>query len=459
MSMTPRKIGFYLHTSWEYAYPFAVRSWAREDFAHWWQLMRQLGVNLAMLWPLCEVMPAPLSSEDKAALNTWKQIVADARARGLECWITQTANCTTRPEIAAKPFKQRHFYPFLIDVRLDDPAAREAYFAHRAAMMAILDNADAYVTIDGDPGGYPNARPQQFLEVLQHDRQVLDELKRPDALLIPWLWSGWGADWKEHGAWQEAIEPLTAPVLERLKAEMPAPWLLLPGRSVREDWANGRDNFELAERAGLIEQSVLLTYEIIEYEPTPPAVVLQFDDIRRVLREEAPLIARSRGIMGNAQQPIMALPNLFFFARAAQDADYLQRSDVEVLHELAVFLGGDEAILAPAWQCLHLPLEALPADLPQRLRAATLKSEAARHLPGGPQNYLEILAAFVEVRRATLQAAALPRNEDAQEAGRRALETWWKVHRYVFSGEAGTEFRVEFSHPLLLAPLAARGLK
>ena len=195
--MNNRKVGFYLHTSWEFNYPFAVRLWRREDFARWGELMRRLDMNLLMLWPLCEAMPAPLSDDDANALRDWRDIVADARAQGLELWLTQCANCTTRPEIAARTFKSRHFYPFRIDVDLTDETAREQYFAHRAAMMQILDNADGWVTIDGDPGNYPAAQPREFLEVLGRDRATLDALGRKDASLVPWLWAGWGHDWKK----------------------------------------------------------------------------------------------------------------------------------------------------------------------------------------------------------------------------------------------------------------------
>lgn len=451
------KLGFYLHTSWEFEYPFAVRSWQREDFAGWCELMKRLDMNLLMLWPLCEVMPPPLSAEDEAVLLDWKGIVADAKARGLETWITQTPNCTTRPEIAAKPFEKRHFYPFRVDVRLDDPAAREAYFQHRAALMRVLDNADGYVTIDGDPGGYPDATPQALLDVFQHDRQTLDALNRPDAQLVPWLWSGWGGDWGAHGAWQEPLEPLTRPVLELLKNEMPQPFTLLPGRSNSDHFCNGRKNFALVEEAGLIEQSVLLCYEIIEYEPTPPAINLQFDDIRRVLRQEKSLIEKSRGVMGNAQQPIMAVPNMYFFARAAREPEYLNRGDEEVLRDLAAFLGGEAEILVPAWQSGRLPLERIPADLPERLRSSRLASEAAACLPGGAQKYLEILASWVQARLRVLAACAPASGESETAAnlarGIAALADWWKVHRYVCTGEFGDGFLLQWTHPLLLAPL------
>ena len=58
-------------------------------------------------------------------------------------------------------------------VRLDDPAQAEAYLQHRAALIAILNNADGYVTIDGDPGSYPGARAKEFLKVFLADQRVL----------------------------------------------------------------------------------------------------------------------------------------------------------------------------------------------------------------------------------------------------------------------------------------------
>ena len=42
-------------------------------------------------------------------------------------------------------------------------------------MLKVVNNADAYVTIDGDPGGYPGAKPEDFLRVFLADRATLDE--------------------------------------------------------------------------------------------------------------------------------------------------------------------------------------------------------------------------------------------------------------------------------------------
>jgi len=84
-----------------------------------------------------------------------------------------------------------------------------------------------------------------------------------------------------------------------------------------ERHANKRVNIDLTAAAGLLERSTLLTYEAIEYEPSLPSAVLQFDLIRNMLRKELPHAAVTRGCFGNAQQPVMVIPNLYFYARCA----------------------------------------------------------------------------------------------------------------------------------------------
>ncbi|MBE35115.1 MAG: hypothetical protein CMI16_06115 [Opitutaceae bacterium] len=453
--------GFYLHTSWEFAYPFAVRSWDREDYRRYFQLLKTLNFNLVMFWPLTEAMPAPLSTPDRTELEAMRKLVDDAHGCGMDFWLTFCPNLTSRPEIAADPFKRRHLYPFRIDVRLDDPEAKAAYLAHRSEILKVLNNADAYVTIDGDPGGYPEAKPRQFVEVLENDRAVIDRwgVNPQQQKLIPWIWNGWGSDWEKHGFWNEPLEPFIEPFLEELRT-LPEPWELLPGRHIREGRGNGRTVLEMTERVGLTEKSTLFCYEAIEYEPTPPAVVIQFDDIRRILKQEASLLEKSRGVMGNAQQPIMALPNLFFFARATSDPGYLDRSDIDVLRDLAVFLGGDAELLVPAWQCLDLNLDSLPMDLAERLRGSLLSSVEAQLLPSGSEHYLELLARFAETRLEVLQACSDHVETSADAADRlcrmvSALYGWWLVHRYVFSGENGTDFHWDFTHPKLMSPIEA----
>ena len=231
---------------------------------------------------------------------------------------------------------------------------------------------------------------------------------------------------------------------------MPEPWEMLPGRSHRDGWANGRVNIKLADSLGLMNRSTIFCYEAIEFEPTPPAAILQFDPIRRILREESEFTATANGVFGNAQQPVMALPNIYFFARGAYDLAYLDKTNEEILTDFADFLGGPSNLLVPAWDCFQRDLESLPADLPQRLRTTRLTSESAKFIPGGPDGYLEILAQQTESRIKLLQTIAKPAISDEQAAksiadGITSLVNWWNVHRYVLA-YIDVSFKWNFVH-------------
>jgi hypothetical protein len=81
------------------------------------------------------------------------------------------------------------------------------------------------------------------------------------------------------------------------------------------------------------------------------------------LKQESQFSSVAKGVFGNAQQPVMVLPNLYFFARGAANSDYLEKTDSEVLTDFARELGDAEGVLIPAWSCLKLSLRDL---LPKR---------------------------------------------------------------------------------------------
>jgi hypothetical protein len=312
------------------------------------------------------------------------------------------------------------------------------------------------VTIDGDPGGYAGAKPEDFLKVFISDRAALDAhgTDPRQQMVVPWIWAGWGA----RPPWQDAPQPFSKAAMTLLQQRLPEPWQMVLGRSHRDGWANGRVNIAAGEELELIDRSMLFCYEAIEFEPTVPAATLQFDLIRRNLKEELLYAPKAAGVMGNAQQPIMVLPNIYFFARGSWDPKYLDASDEQVLRDFADFLGGPADLLLPAWQSLAMPLDRLPKDLPERLRAAELKSDAARCLPGGPKRYLEILAAHAAGCIGVFEATNGPAKDDADCArrlanGTTALNDWWKTHHYVFDGEASEGFQWRFVNQSHVAKL------
>ncbi|HPG44859.1 MAG TPA: hypothetical protein PKW76_04190 [bacterium] len=453
--------GFYLHRGWQYRYPFAVRSWNAEDFHNFFLLLRLLAFDRVMIWPMTEMAPPPLSAQDEHALRDFSAVIDDARLCGLRCWLVFCPNLTSHAEIGQQPFHDRIFYPFLRRLRFDRSEDSALLISHHEQILRCLPNADGYVYIDGDPGGYPGAKPDDYFSFLAAAHAILRQWHcGPEpASLIPWIWAGWGSNWETLPAWHDDLQRFVVPFLRYLLEHPPAePWEILPGRSIREGWANGRIIFDLVEKAGLLARSTLLTYEIVEFEPTPPAVVLQFDDIRRVLRQEYRYRSQVRGIMANAQQPVMALPNLYCWALCTADPVWLERRDEEILSHFASFLGGDAQVLIPAWSVASRQVVDLPADLPSRLRDLHLSAEPSRYLPGGSEKYLQILAEFAAVRMAILQktnAAARNRRDFAKGVvgAMQALIRWWIQHGYVFTGEKGEGFRLEYCHAVLLSPL------
>lgn len=438
--------GFYLHGSWVMEHPFAVRSWSREDMAGMFRLLRHLGFNHVMVWPTPEAAPMPLSDEDADTLRSYRGVIDDAHSAGLKLWMVYCPTVISTDAVRGKPWAERSLYATTREVRLTDAATEEAYLKHRTAVLRLLDNADAFVVIDGDPGGYVGAPMEEYLRILASDQRAV-----PGKPIIPWIWTGWGRN-TQGGFWRAPVGPLVEQCYDALKETNRGDWEILPGRSHREGWANGRTTIALAEKAGLMSRATLLCYEAIEFEPTPPAAVLQFDLIRNALQQESQYAGVAKGVFGNAQQPVMVLPNLYYFARAAADLRYLDRAQDDVLTDLARELGGDPSVLVPAWSCLQLPLENLPADLAEKVRAQKLDSEFARCIPGGPQRYVEIIAAQVQSRRQLLQATAHPPTTAAEASatladGAAALIRWWQVHRYVGPGKKGDPFRWQFLRP------------
>jgi hypothetical protein len=451
-----RHCGFYLHEGWFFNYPFAVRTWNREDFAKMFNLLKLMGYDQVGIWPMLEAIPMPLSKNDSLALRDFRQTIDDAHDALLDCWLIQCPNLTPDPSIGKKPWNQRNPYHVWRNVCLADPKEAEPYLAHRSMIISVLNNADAYVTIDGDPGGYPGAKPEEWLKVFQSDRSALDRygIDPTRQKLIPWVWCGWGTDKVWGGDPTNPplmIKPFTAKSMELFKTSMAEPWEILVGRSHRSDWANGRVNVELADSLNLINRSVIFCYEAIEFEPTPPAAILQFDHIRRILREESKYMKSACGLFGNAQQPVMVLPDVYFFAMGSNDPAYLDKTDQEVLTDFAVFLGGPPDLLVPAWNCLQLDLDKIPTDLPGRLRTVKLTGNPSLYIPGGSELYLEILAQQTDSRIRLLKSIANPVKSDKEAVKRisegiTALVDWWKVHLYVFDKDPDEPFNWRFVH-------------
>ena len=130
----------------------------------------------------------------------------------------------------------------------------------------------------------------------------------------------------------------------------------------------------------VLERANSLTYQaqrlLAGQVQRPAQAKLQLDLIRANLAEESRWAGTVRGVFGNAQQPLMVLPNIRFFAQAARNPAYRSATDEQILRDLAEALGGPADLLVPAWQCMTLPLDRLPAY--PAGRSVTLKSSPRR---------------------------------------------------------------------------------
>jgi hypothetical protein len=69
-----------------------VRGWKRKDYAAMFRLLRLMGYDRVMLWPVTEAIPMPLSRRDKADMRAYRNVIEDARALGHETWLTFCAS-------------------------------------------------------------------------------------------------------------------------------------------------------------------------------------------------------------------------------------------------------------------------------------------------------------------------------------------------------------------------------
>ena len=93
-----RHRGFYMHEGWFFNYPFAVRTWEREDFSKMFHLLQRMGYDQVAIWPMLEAIPMPLSADDSLALHAFKRTIDDAftvmylKIIQSNNWVIQTLN-------------------------------------------------------------------------------------------------------------------------------------------------------------------------------------------------------------------------------------------------------------------------------------------------------------------------------------------------------------------------------
>ncbi len=347
---------------WPLNYPYAFRAWKEADWKRFVDIAWAQRINLFYLWPFMEVLPVPLSADDEAYLQEVRRVVDYAqRQRGIDVWIMQSAN---RIGVSDCGTRDPRFRPYWVnDCQKDMNPADPEQFARIeqsfTALYRIVNNADSYVMIDSDPGGWPQSPLSDQARIFQAARRLLEQHAAPGTrpTLIDWMHVGWGRhkfftstdsvvaayDWTDKNP-DESDVAFMGETIRTFKAQVDEPWGLIAGQP---------PYLSIVAKEEALGKTVYLPYGAIESEPAFPATNLGQDSVRRVFTR-AGEFAGLRGVMGNNQLVLLQFPRTFYFFASAWNTQYLDRSEPDVLLDLAGQLYPEEQhLIADAFLALH----------------------------------------------------------------------------------------------------------
>lgn len=340
LSMTGRpalaKRGMHFN-GWAFSYPYSFRSWREDDWHSYLDILAYQGINLFYYWPFIEIMPVPLSAEDEAYLEECRRVVDYAqRKHGMEVWIMQCTNRVANDRCGvADPRLRPYWRPAQEDLNPANPDHFQAIMTSREAMYRIINNADGVCNIDSDPGFCPGGSLDDYIRVLQGCRALLDRhnLHGKQTKLINWMLWGWGREGME----MEGLAEHQRLTLQRIRQGLPEPWELICSQF---GFLPADDHMFLpvCREEDALTKAVFLPYGIIEFEPSYPKTNLEIDGIRRTFHEQIDPFPDLAGAMGNVQTPLLQFPNVYYFTSSMFDAEYRDRSEPEVMLDLARYL-------------------------------------------------------------------------------------------------------------------------
>jgi hypothetical protein len=335
-----RKRGMHLN-GWVFDYPYSFRSWSVADWKEYIDLLIYLKMNLLMIWPFIETIPIDMKYDDEKYLKDFKEIIDYARnEKGMEVWIFLSVNrvCISDDGIC-DPRKRPYWYPHLqVDMNPDDPDNYKAIYESRKILYKYINNADGYCIIDSDPGCWVGSPTEEYIKICKLNRELIDEYSifGRDAKMIFWLWGSWGT----HDANKNYSD-----MFQGIQKDIHEPWLLMAAK-------NNINKF-LQYDPSLSQKTVYIPYEAIEDEPSIPFTNNDYDKIDatfKFLDSHANLY----GIMGNAQTPILQLPNTFYFSEFAwNDPDHIT-TEKNMISKLASYVLPEHAgVIEKAWIMLE----------------------------------------------------------------------------------------------------------
>ena len=328
---------------WPLNPPYSFRAWKEADWKRFVDIAWAQRINLFYLWPFMEILPVPLSSDDEAYLREVQRVVDYAqRQRGMDVWIMQSANRIGVGDCGVRDPRVRPYWVNNCqkDMNPADPAQFERIERSFDAFYAIVNNANAYVMIDSDPGGWPQSPLSDQVRIFKAARRLIDRhaVAGTHPTLIDWMHVGWGRhkfftstdsvvgayDWTDKNP-DESDVAFMGETIRTFKAQLDEPWGLIAGQP---------PYLSIVAKEQVLGKTVYLPYGAIESEPAFPATNLGQDSVRRVFTRAGEFTSL-RGVMGNNQLMLLQFPRTFYFFMSAWNTQYLDRAESDVLLDLA----------------------------------------------------------------------------------------------------------------------------
>ncbi|MHB1002133.1 MAG: hypothetical protein ACYC27_23070 [Armatimonadota bacterium] len=428
--------GMYAHLHWSYKYPYALRTWSIDDWKRYVDFLSYLKVNLFQFWTMAAILPVPLSEGDKAYLQKYYEVVEYARnERGMTVIPGECANNAAKGDMGV-PFEQRDYFEAEIVMDPNDPEQMEKVRESRAQMYKAVPNGDAYWIIDSDPGGWKGGTPEQFVNILKMNRELLAEVGNPNAKIYNWMAFGWGVgstieDWI---ASLDIKEKTWESVIACMKEQFPEPWGIL---------AMSDAHLQAVANQGELERTISFPYGAVEHEPAPPHTHIRFNSIKDQIDSIAGTYPQLKDIMANAQTPFVQIPNIYSFHQLAWGAPDLTRESV-LMNLAKTLFPENPKVLADAWSMIKPDVSPDEVNLAaDALESAIIDGAmgrsgvAAMFLPSRGLMAASDLVIQLRAHAAVIKASELAKADAGEDAVFQALKhyleialTWQDRHGY-----------------------------
>ncbi len=392
-------LAMYVHTHWSYNHPYAARTWTLDDWRGYLTGLSNLGYDGVMIWPQLDCMPAEPTESDRAWLGRIREVIDFARNEcGMKVIVVLCPNTIGNDIAAEHEFATRPY--FLCEKKVDpaDPAEMAAFIDGRRNQLEPIANADGVVIIDSDPGGYPGATTEQFVDLVARQTEVFRSFN-PSAESVYWMWSGWEAtcrfwaDTKDDAGADHPAQTADefARTLEMIRDRIPEPWWLL---------ASFPSHDEALDITNLRDKALWNPYGLIEGEPSFPMTNFHTDKLAEKLTPQS-LARYPRGLIGNSQTHCLQLPLAFVFSELANG---IALDDIDLRSFAERLLPGLGPAVADAWALIE-------SDDPPAQRAAAKEIQDAVWSVGGvgdlggllfgsPERFMTDLSMNLQVRAA-----------------------------------------------------------